>query len=126
MLHVSLDVRDALIDGEVVMLLPDGRTSFQALQNASSGKASRDSLVYFVFDVLRLDDERLARMPLEERKERLRALIGVRNRGRIRYADHVIGQGAAISRAGVQRRTRGDRVQAPRPAATRLDDTGAG
>ena len=92
----ELGVRDALIDGEVVMLLPDGRTSFQALQNASSGKASRDSLVYFVFDVLRLDDERIARMPLEERKERLRALIGVRNRGRIRYADHVIGQGAAF------------------------------
>src|SRR5688572_12263332 len=44
----KLAVKDALIDGEVAIVLPDGRTSFQALQNAASGEASRTSLVYFV------------------------------------------------------------------------------
>src|SRR2546426_1004559 len=45
-------VEDTLIDGEVAVVLPDGRTSFQALQNASSSPAKRGTLVYFVFDLL--------------------------------------------------------------------------
>jgi bifunctional non-homologous end joining protein LigD len=91
-----LGVRDALIDGEVVMLLPDGRTSFQALQNASSGTAARAALVYFVFDLLRLDGERLEHLALEERKDRLSRLVGRETNTRIRYANHVIGQGRAF------------------------------
>jgi bifunctional non-homologous end joining protein LigD len=90
---LDLRARDALVDGEVVMLLPDGRSSFQALQNAASGKASRDALVYFVFDLLRLDGEALGQLSLEERKARLRALVGTRKTGRIRYADHFVGHG---------------------------------
>jgi bifunctional non-homologous end joining protein LigD len=93
--RAGLDLRasDALIDGEVVMLLPDGRSSFQALQNAASGKAARNALVYFVFDLLRLNGEALGHLSLEERKARLHALVGARNTGRIRYADHVVGHG---------------------------------
>jgi bifunctional non-homologous end joining protein LigD len=92
----ELGVRAALIDGEVVMLLPDGRSSFQALQNAFSGTASRAALVYYVFDLLRLDGESLEHLPLERRKARLRALLGRRKSGRIRYADHVVGQGQSF------------------------------
>src|SRR5262245_8261656 len=66
----ALDVDDTLFDGEVAMMLPDGRTSFQALQNAASGEGSRSSLVYFVFDLLRLNGERLERLSLEDRKTR--------------------------------------------------------
>ena len=72
----KLPTGDALIDGEVAMLLPDGRTSFAALQKAAAGNAPHASLVYFVFDLLRLDGERLDRLPLEKRKARLRALVG--------------------------------------------------
>jgi hypothetical protein len=57
-----------LIDGEVAMLLPDGRTSFAALQKAAAGTTSHASLVYFVFDLIRLNGERIDRLPLEERK----------------------------------------------------------
>lgn len=89
----NLPARDALLDGEVAMVLPDGRTSFQALQNASAGAASRAALVYFVFDLLRLEGKSLEALPLEERKARLRALVGRRKTGRIRYADHVAGRG---------------------------------
>lgn len=89
----GLGAREALVDGEVAMVLPDGRTSFQALQHASAGAASRASLVYFVFDLLRLDGRSLEALPLEERKARLRALVGRRRTGRIRYADHVAGRG---------------------------------
>ena len=93
---VRLDAREALLDGEVAMILPDGRTSFQALQNALTATASRASLVYFVFDLLRLDGRSLEALPLEERKARLRALVGRRKTGRIRYADHVVGRGEAF------------------------------
>jgi bifunctional non-homologous end joining protein LigD len=89
----KLAVSDALLDGEVAMVLPDGRTSFQALQNAASEQATRGALVYFVFDLLRLEREKIETRPVEERKARLRALVGARKTGRIRYADHVEGSG---------------------------------
>lgn len=93
---VRLGVRDALFDGEVAVVLPDGRTSFQHLQQAIAGQGSRASLVYFVFDLLRLDGERLDRLPLEKRKARLRSLVRRRKSGRVRYVDHVEGQGRAF------------------------------
>jgi bifunctional non-homologous end joining protein LigD len=89
----ALRLRAALLDGEVAMLLPDGRTSFQALQNASRSGA-RGSLVYFVFDLLHLAGETLIRRPLIERKSELAKLLGNRaDRGRIRYSEHVQGGG---------------------------------
>jgi bifunctional non-homologous end joining protein LigD len=87
----KLPTKDALLDGEVAMVLPDGKTSFQALQNAYSGK--RATIAYFVFDLLRLDGEPLQALPLEDRKERLRRLVGNRQTGRIRYSHHVDGRG---------------------------------
>ena len=95
----ALRLDDALLDGEVAMVLPDGRTSFQALQNAQSADtpAARASLVYFVFDLLRFGRERVAHLPLEERKERLRALLGRQPKGdRIRYSEHVTSRGSAF------------------------------
>jgi bifunctional non-homologous end joining protein LigD len=90
----GLGLRDALLDGEVAVVLPDGRTSFQALQRAASGEASRHTLVYFVFDLLRLEGERIAALPLEERKSRLKALTSQNTTGRIRYSEDVHGSGA--------------------------------
>ncbi len=90
----TLPTKDALLDGEVAMVLPDGKTSFQALQHASS--ASRGRLAYFVFDVLRLAGGGGASQPLDTRKARLRTLVGGRHTGRIRYSDHVDGRGDAF------------------------------
>ena len=92
----ALPTKDALIDGEVAIVLPDGRTSFQMLQNAAQGEAPGGTLIYFVFDLLRLDGEIVARKPLIERKARLKALAGRRKTSRIRYADHVVGNGRAF------------------------------
>ena len=91
----KLPVRSALLDGEVAAVLPDGRTSFQALQNAFAG--GRRNLVYFVFDLLHLDGEDLAARPLLERKAALAELLGD-GVGPIRYAPHVEGSGAAVFR----------------------------
>ena len=90
----QLGVTDALIDGEVASVLPDGRTSFQALQNAGETKGVQ--VVYFVFDLLRLEGERLEHQPLETRKARLLKLVGKRKTGRIRYSAHIDGNGRAF------------------------------
>jgi len=92
----KLKTRDAIIDGEVAMVMEDGRTSFAALQQAAAGTASHTPLVYFVFDLLRLNGERLDQLPLEERKKRLRALVGAKQAGRIRYSEHIVGDGEKL------------------------------
>ena len=89
----SLPVQRAVLDGEVAVVLPDGRTTFQGLQNSFADPSA--SLVYFAFDLLWLDDEDLSLLTLEQRKLRLAALLATRGApGTIRYSDHVVGQGA--------------------------------
>lgn len=100
----ALPVKRVVLDGEACVLLPDGRTSFQALQN-SFGRGGTGSepahVVFFVFDLLALGDEVLTGLPLEERKRRLSALIP--NDGVIRYSDHVTGNGAAFFRLACEK-----------------------
>jgi bifunctional non-homologous end joining protein LigD len=90
----ELPAQRAILDGEVAVLLPDGRTSFQGLQNSFGAEST--NLVYFVFDVLAIDDEVVMDLPLEERKARLAKLLATKRGakpGVIRYSDHVIGNG---------------------------------
>lgn len=93
----GLPVHQAVLDGEIVALLPDGRSSFQALQQAMMAERVHP-VVYYVFDLLWLEAEDLRRRPLEERKRRLAALLrGRRDRSRtLRYSDHVVGDGARV------------------------------
>jgi len=86
----ALPCERALLDGEVAAVLADGRTSFQALQNAFSGDGA--NLAYFVFDLLRVDRDDLTALPLIERKARLQKLLGKKPRV-LRYSDHVEGSG---------------------------------
>jgi len=89
----KLKVQSALIDGEAVVLEADGRSSFQALQNAI--KSSPDSIDYFAFDLLELDGEDLTGCPLTERKARLAAILPKKS-DRIRYSDHIVGSGEKL------------------------------
>jgi len=86
----KLPCERAILDGEVAAVMPDGRTSFQALQNAFSG--SQASLHYFVFDLLQLEREDLKSLPLIERKARLEKLLG-KKKGVLKYSDHIEGSG---------------------------------
>jgi len=81
------------LDGEVCVVMPDGRTSFQALQNAFGKRDA--NVAYYVFDLLALDGEDLTKLPLEARKQRLAKLVGKKH-GVIRYSDHVVGNGPAF------------------------------
>jgi bifunctional non-homologous end joining protein LigD len=87
-----LPARRAVVDGEIAVLLPNGTTSFQALQNVLSSRG-QGQLVYFVFDLLHLDGQDLTGAALEARKSALEALIGTARDGAIRYSTHVVGQG---------------------------------
>ncbi len=87
----KLPLGEAILDGEVVVLEPDGRTSFQALQNALSGNRQED-IVFFAFDLLYLDGYDLRRAPLLTRKGALGEILAGRQGG-IRLSDHVPGSG---------------------------------
>ncbi len=74
--RISAALRDsaissAVLDGESVALDPEGRPSFQELQNS---RTSRAPIVYYVFDVLQYNGGDLQELPLEERKAVLQAI----------------------------------------------------
>ena len=114
-----LGVDSALLDGEVAAVMPDGRTSFQAMQRGWSG--TRPEIAYFVFDLLYLDGADLTALPLDQRKEKLRALLGARPPRSLRYVDHVIGDGPGVFEKACAMRLEGivsKEIAAPyRPAA---------
>lgn len=92
----KLPLRSALIDGEVAVALPDGRTSFGALQVALSAGVAK-GVTYYVFDLLYLDGRSLTGLPLETRKRMLQELLAsVKTPLPIRYSDHVVGNGPAF------------------------------
>ena len=105
----------ALLDGEVAAVLPNGATSFQALQRRADAAAP---LVYFAFDLLHLDGWDLREVRLEERKEVLRRLLESAP-ATLRFSDHVRGQGARVLREGARGRARGRREQARRRSLSR-------
>jgi bifunctional non-homologous end joining protein LigD len=80
----ALDVRDAIIDGEIVALDEKGRSSFQALQGFDMGQ-ERPPIVFYAFDLLQLNGEDLRNLPIEERKAKLEELLK-KAPGAIRYS----------------------------------------
>ena len=100
----GLPVKQAWLDGEVVVLLPDGRSSFQALQQAIG--TENQQLTYFVFDLLYLDGWDLRACPLIERKALLQRLL-VGHKGVIRYGDHHEGDGERFFAAACTGRLEG-------------------
>jgi bifunctional non-homologous end joining protein LigD len=80
-----LRVDDAVIDGEIVALDDQGRSSFQLLQAFEMGE-ERPPIFFYVFDLLRLDGKDLTSLPLEERKTKLQRLIG-KKPAMIRFSD---------------------------------------
>jgi bifunctional non-homologous end joining protein LigD len=50
----ALDIEDAIIDGEIVALDEEGRSSFQLLQGFDMGQ-ERPPIVFYAFDLLRLN-----------------------------------------------------------------------
>jgi bifunctional non-homologous end joining protein LigD len=108
-----ISARDAVVDGEVVALDPEGRPDFSLLQertgirvgSAGATAASRRTsgsrgdipLRYQVFDLLYLDGRSLLDVPLEDRKRLLRTVL--RDHAVVHYATHVEAEGEAFYEA---------------------------
>jgi bifunctional non-homologous end joining protein LigD len=60
----KLGLDGAWLDGEIAVLRPDGRSSFQALQNAFEGGAD-SKIVYYIFDAPFLDRRDLRQLALK-------------------------------------------------------------
>ncbi len=84
----KLGLKDTWLDGEIVVLRPDGRSSFQALQNAFDAGAD-SKIVYYVFDAPFVDGRDLRQLPLRERKARLRRILP--RSGIVRFSDDLTG-----------------------------------
>lgn len=99
----GLPAKTAWLDGEVVALLPNGRISFQRLQNAFDAQIDHE-LIYFVFDLLYLDGYDFRASSLLDRKRLLSVLVQDSHPSTlIRYSDHIAGRGEAAFAAACRR-----------------------
>ena len=76
-------------------VLPDGRTAFNLIQNATD--TGQGALVFFLFDLLFLNGENLMETPLVNRKARLEKLLAGAPPSLV-YNDHQMGRGPAFHR----------------------------
>lgn len=93
----ALPVRDARLDGELVVLDANGRSDFAALQRVIDG-SSRQPLRYIAFDLPGVAGVDISRAPLLERKALLKDLIGPAP-GTLAFSEHVLDHGPAVFEA---------------------------
>jgi len=105
----ALGLETALLDGEVAVVRPDGRTSFQDLQQALGGGLPAGALLrYFVFDLIHLNGSDLSPLPLVARKERLSSLLSDGpETDALAYGEHVQGHGRAFHEQACRHRLEG-------------------
>jgi bifunctional non-homologous end joining protein LigD len=94
--------KTAILDGEVVALDEEGRSSFSLMQQRtgfrSGTKRATPNLdvpvLYYAFDLIYLDGYDWRRAPLEERKAKLASIVTTGDS--LRYSDHVAEQGKML------------------------------
>lgn len=94
----ALGVKQAWLDGEVVVFTEGGKTDFQALQNAFDSNFT-GRIVYCLFDLLYLDGYDLRSTPLADRKRMLASLVSrnaADSASLLRYSDHIEGQSSEV------------------------------
>lgn len=90
----NLSIKNVIFDGEVTLLDKNQKTNFQLLQNSIKQGTPAD-FVYYIFDLLYLDNYNLTSLPLIERKKLLQSLLPADDLI-LRYNDHVQGQGKEV------------------------------
>ncbi|WP_095091760.1 DNA ligase D [Mesorhizobium sophorae] len=92
----KLPCRDAIIDGEIVVLDAKGISRFALLQEALAGGAG-SRLHFYAFDLLHLDGWDLTKAPLVRRKALLAQMLsGLGANSAIQFSDHVEGSGQGL------------------------------
>jgi bifunctional non-homologous end joining protein LigD len=93
----ALPTKDITLDGEAVVLAPDGTTNFADLQ-ASFQDGAQHPLTYFAFDLLHLDGHNTRDLPLSERKSLLAQLLPTGDTELVRLSEHLETSGAEMFR----------------------------
>lgn len=101
----ALPYRRLVLDGEVVVLDPEGRPVFNRLQKRVQLERDRDLMLarwlhpatFMVFDLLVAEGRDLRDRPLHERKDLLERILP--EAGPLRFADHFEGNGRALFEA---------------------------
>lgn len=88
-LAAAVKVKNAILDGELVCLDSDGRSVFNLLMRRGSRPA------FYAFDLLWLNDRDLRKLPLIERKHRLREIIP-RGNPDVLFANHIEAKGKEL------------------------------
>ena len=88
----ELGAKNAILDGEIVVLDGEGRSLFNELLHR------RGQPAFYAFDLLWLNGRDLRHLPLVQRKERLRKLIENTKSPAVIYAQHVERNGTALYR----------------------------
>ncbi|HEV2045180.1 MAG TPA: non-homologous end-joining DNA ligase [Chthoniobacterales bacterium] len=101
----QLPARECVIDGEVVALDEEGRSSFQLLQaremlatgrvRPTGGEGRKSPIYFYVFDLLQLNGKNLMSLPLEGRKNVLRKVCGDAG-DPVRFSGEIGGDAAAL------------------------------
>ncbi len=98
----NLPVDECVLDGEVVALDEQGRSSFQLLQ-AREMEGRKSPIYFYAFDLLQLDGKSLVSVPLEARKNVLEKLCAGADDPSIRYSGAIGGDARQLLNE-VQRR----------------------
>lgn len=97
----NLPPKECVLDGEVVALDQEGRSSFQLLQ-AREMEGRKSPIYFYAFDLLQLDGKNLVSLPLEVRKTVLESLCADAS-DPIRYSNAIGGDADQLLKE-VQRR----------------------
>lgn len=93
---------DFILDGEIVALDTKGKSSFELLQNYQNDKKTK--LLFYIFDILYLDQYDLQKLPLIKRKEILKKFLP--DHPLLEFVDHIKEKGeemfAIISKKGIE------------------------
>ena len=96
----KLPAESLIADGEVVVLAPDGTTSFADLQ-AAFQEGANNPLTYLVFDLLHLNSHNLRGLSLRERKAILARLLPAGDEW-LRVSEHLETSGEAMFRGACE------------------------
>lgn len=93
----DLPAKQAIIDGEIVVVDDAGITHFEDLQQALHDGAG-DRLTFFAFDLMYLDGYDLTKAKLIDRKAQLHALLApvISGSSAIQYSDSIDGDGTVL------------------------------
>ncbi len=91
----KIRAESVILDGEIIALDDQGRSSFQLLQNRGRDESVRSRIRYYAFDMLHLDGKDLTGLPLLQRKKALEKTLRGRS-DKLRVSPALDGSPAAI------------------------------